>query len=306
MSRVRERFRSVLSRPTCTLVANIFDPLSARIAHMLDYEVCKLSGTVGKAADLAVPDFVLSNMSDLVDRCRRITRVAEVSLIVDADDCGGNAVNVWRTVRELEAAGAAAIEIEDDLVPSSFNVEETGKGQGEQVRDTWLLPDMISKEEQVEKLKAAVDARTDPTTVIVARTSTLVRSPLDEALDRIRAYSDTGAEALVLNGGFRRAEDLEAVHHATSLPLCVIVPFYTDPIPEAKNSDFLVANGVRILTLGNPAFWKAAQAIYDTLSHLKHGGELEDLGDLVPAHDLVQNVTRADEFIEWQRKYMPS
>ena len=306
MSRVRERFRSVLSRPTCTLVANIFDPLSARIAHMLDYEICKLSGTVGKTADLAMPDLVLSNMSDLVDQCRRITRVSEVCLMVDADDCGGNAVNVWRTVRELEAAGVAAIEIEDDLIPNTFDVGDTGMARGEEVRQTWLLPDMISKEEQVEKLKAAVDARTDTTTVIVARTSALLRCPLDEALDRIRAYSDTGAEALVLNGGFRRPEDLEAVHRATQLPLCIIAPFYTDPIPEAKDPKVLAANGVRILMLGNPAFWKAVQAIYDTLRHLKHGGSLEDLGDLVPAHDLVQRVNRTDEFIEWQRKYTPS
>lgn len=102
MFHVRERFRSVLARPTCTLAANIFDPLSARIAHMLGYEVCVLSRSVGKAANLAVPDIVLSNMSDVVDHCRRITRIADVSLMVDAEDGFGNAVNVMRTVKELE------------------------------------------------------------------------------------------------------------------------------------------------------------------------------------------------------------
>src|ERR671932_21322 len=72
MSRARERFRRVLSGSTCVLAANIFDPLSARIADMLGYEVCVLSGSVGKAANLGVPDIVLSNMSDVVDHCRRI------------------------------------------------------------------------------------------------------------------------------------------------------------------------------------------------------------------------------------------
>ena len=86
MSSARERFRDLLVRPTCTLAANIFDPLSARIAHLLDYEVCFLSGSVGKAANLGVPDMVLSNMSDLVDHCRRITRIADVSLMVDGED----------------------------------------------------------------------------------------------------------------------------------------------------------------------------------------------------------------------------
>ena len=84
MSQARERLRRVLSQPTCTVAANIFDPLSARIAHMLGYEVCVLSGSAGKAANLAVPDLVLSTMSDVVDHCRRITRSADVSLMVDA------------------------------------------------------------------------------------------------------------------------------------------------------------------------------------------------------------------------------
>ena len=86
MSSARERFRSLLVRPQCTIAANIFDPLSARIAHMLDYEVCFLSGSVGKVANLGIPDIVLGNLSDLVDHCRRITRIADVSLMIDGED----------------------------------------------------------------------------------------------------------------------------------------------------------------------------------------------------------------------------
>src|SRR5882724_3494789 len=126
MSRTRERFRSVISGSTCVLAANIFDPLSARIADMLGYEVCVLSGSVGKAANLGVPDIVLSNMSDVVDHCRRITRMAAVSLMVDAEDGFGNAINVMRTVKELEAAGVSAIEIEDTIAPVRFNAEDPG------------------------------------------------------------------------------------------------------------------------------------------------------------------------------------
>ena len=81
MSRAREQFRSVIARPHCTLAANIFDPLSARIAHMLDYDVCVLSGSVGKVSNLGVPDGVLTNMSAVVDHCRRITRMVEPLLI---------------------------------------------------------------------------------------------------------------------------------------------------------------------------------------------------------------------------------
>ena len=126
MSLARERFRRVISRPECTLAANIFDPLSARIAHMLDYEVCFLSGSVGKVANLGVPDIVMTNMSDLVDVCRRITRIADVSLMHDGEDGFGNAVNVVRSVKELEAAGVSAIEIEDAIPPLRFNQENPG------------------------------------------------------------------------------------------------------------------------------------------------------------------------------------
>ena len=172
------------------------------------YEICVLSGSVGKVANLGVPDIVLSNMSDVVDHCRRITRIADAPLMVDAEDGFGNAVNAVRTVREMEAAGVAAIEIEDNFVPRQFNVADPG---------------LVSTTEQVGKLEAAVAARTDPTTVIVARSAALGLCPLDEALDRIRAYSQTGAEALMLTGSGSR-EQLEAVHAVTSLPLLVLNP----------------------------------------------------------------------------------
>ena len=283
MSRAREFFREVLSRPECTLAANIFDPLSARIAHMLGYEVCVLSGSVGKAANLGVPDGVLSNMSDVVDHCRRITRMVDVSLMVDAEDGFGNAVNVVRTVREMEAAGVAGIEIEDNFVPRRFNVADPG---------------LVSTEEQVGKLEAAVAARTDPTTVIVARSAALGLCPLDEALERVRAYSQTGAEALMLTGAQSR-EQLEAVHQATSLPLCVLSP----PADARYDQAFLNSN-MRILMLGNPTFAVAVKAIHDSLKHLKDGGALEDLAGQQAAPDLLRQVNRADEFLALQERHV--
>ena len=284
MSRVRELFREVISRPHCTLAANIFDPLSARIAHMLGYEICVLSGSVGKVANLGVPDMVLSNMSDVVDHCRRITRIADVALMVDAEDGFGNAVNVVRTVREMEAAGVAAVEIEDNLVPRQFNVADPG---------------LVSTEEQVGKLEAAVAARTDPTTVIVARSAALGLCPLDEALERIRAYSQTGAEAVMLTGSSSR-EQLEAAHSVTSLPLCVLNP----PANARNDQAFLDANGVRILMLGNPTYAVAVKSIHDSLRHLKDGGTMEDLASSQATPELLRQVNRTDEFIALQEQYL--
>jgi len=284
MSLARERFRRVISRPECTLAANIFDPLSARIAHMLDYEVCFLSGSVGKVANLGVPDIVMTNMSDLVDVCRRITRIADVSLMHDGEDGFGNAVNVVRSVKELEAAGVSAIEIEDAIPPLRFNQENPG---------------LYSQEEQMGKLEAAVAARTDPMTVIIARTTALTHFPLDEALDRIKAYSQTGVEAIRL-AGLRTRVQLEAVHQATPLPLTVLSP----PDDMMKDMVFLAANGVRILMAGNPSFGMAVQAVYDCFKHLKEGGALEDLASREASPELLKQVNRTDEFIQLQQQYL--
>jgi carboxyvinyl-carboxyphosphonate phosphorylmutase len=286
MSLARERFRRLLTRPHYTVAANIFDPLSARIAHMLDYEVCFLSGSVGKAANLGIPDIVLANLSDLVDHCRRITRMADVSLMIDGEDGFGNAVNVARSIKELEAAGVAAIEIEDNIAPLQFNGPDRG---------------LASQAEQVGKLEAAVAARTDPTTVIVARTAALAYCPLDEALERMRAYAQTGAEVIRLVGLRTRAQ-LEAVHQATSLPLTVLSP----PAEMRDDAAFLNAQGVKILMLGNPAFGVTVKAIYDCLKHLKDGGSIEDLADKQASAALLRAVDRTEEFVRWQQKFLRS
>jgi len=205
---------------------------------------------------------------------------------VDAEDGFGNAVNVARTVREMEAAGVSAIEIEDNFVPKKLGVQNPG---------------LISKEEQVGKLQAAVAARTDPTTVIVARSAALGLTTLDEALDRIQAYSQTGAEALMLTGSSRR-DQLEAVHRVTTLPLCVLSP----PADIRNDPAFLAANGVKILMLGNPTFAVAVKAIVDSLRHLKEGGSLEELGDRQATPDLLRCINRTDEFLQWQEEYLRS
>ena len=280
----KSRFLRVLDGSECVLAANIFDPLSARIASLLDYEVCFLSGSVGKAANLGVPDLVMTNMSDLVDHCRRITRVGDITLMLDGEDGFGGPVNVIRTVRELEAAGVSAIEIEDNIPHRGFNQEDPG---------------LITKSEQVFKLKAAVDARVDPETVIVARTAALSYCSLDEALDRINSYSDTGVGAVRLSG-LKTLAQLEAVHRSTHLPLTVLSP----PVEVGTNLDFLAGNGVRVLMAGNPAYAMAVKSIYDCFAYLKNGGAISGLSEFEASSDLLKSVSQIDEFIELQTKYL--
>lgn len=297
-----QRFRRILARDECTPAAPIFDPLSARIADMLGWEVCKLSGSVGKFANLAVPDEVpMSNMSDLVDVCWRIKRVSDVCLIADADDGGGSALNVMRTVRELEAAGVSAIEIEDNLVPSRFAAvtpNDMREGTFDVHPSRHSL--MVSKEEQVGKLKAAVAARRNPDTVIVARTSALAELPRDEALDRIRAYSTTGAEALMFPGVRHGRADIELASKATHLPLCVL----RLPPDAVRDPAFLATNRVRIRFLGQLPYAMTVQAIYDSLDHLKRDLPPEALKDRLASTELLRAVDRTDEIKRWQQEYV--
>jgi carboxyvinyl-carboxyphosphonate phosphorylmutase len=253
---------------------------------MLGYEVCFLSGSVGKVANLGVPDIVLYNSSDSVDHCRRIMRMADVSLMLDGEEGFGNAVNTMRTIKELESVGVSAIEIEDNIARTQFVGEDPG---------------LFSKAEQVGKLEASVAARIDPGTVIVARTSVLTHCPMDEALDRISAYSQTGVEAVRLTG-LKTREQLEAIHQATPLPLTVLSP----PDDMRNDPEFMAANGVRIVMAGNPAYGMAVKAVYDCFEHLKDGGDVAELASSEAPAALLREVNRTDEFIQMQEKYMRS
>ena len=291
MTNAHKRFRAILNRSGCTAAAPIFDPLSARIADMKGWEVCKLSGSFGKFANLAVPDGIaLSNMSDLVDTCWRISRVCDACLIVDADEGGGNALNVARTVRELEAAGACAIEIEDNRVPQRF---------GEADRRHAL---MLSEEEQVGKLRAAVAARRNGDTVIVARTSVLSELPRDEALRRIRAYSETGAEAIMLPELPNGAADLPDVAGSTHLPLFVL-----GLSPETvADVALLEAVRLRIRFLPHLPYRMAIKAIADALDHLRTETESGEMKDREASEGFLRALDRTNEWQSWQDRFVRS
>lgn len=292
----RSRFKQILTRTTCTPAAPIFDPLSARIADLVGYEISKLSGSVGKFANLAVPDGIpVANMSDLADVCARITRITDACLIVDADEGGGNALTIMRTVRDLESAGVCAIEIEDNLVPSRFP-EPATSGQKTPSRHA----DIVSAAEQVGKLKAAVAARRDPETVIVARTSALDELSLPDALDRIRAYSGTGVEALMFPNLPNGRASIEAISKATTLPLFLL----RMPADAVADAAFLAANRVLIRYVEQSPYAMAVKAIHDGLKHLKDGGAPAELKPRQASAELLRAVDRTEEFGKWQQEYL--
>ena len=122
---------------------------------------------------------------------------------------------------------------------------------------------------------------------------------IDEALDRIKAYSQTGVEAIRL-AGLRTRDQLEAVHRATPLPITVLSP----PADMKNDLAYMAANGIRIMMAGNPSFGMAIQAIYDCFKHLKEGGSVEDLAPREADAALLRQVNRTDEFIQLQERFL--
>lgn len=271
----RIRLRELLDSDSCHLVAPIFDPMSTRIAQEMGWEIAKLSSSITKAVNFGLPDEVdgVMNITDYADVVRRIRRVAsDIPLLIDVDDAGGTRLAVFRAVRELEAVGISAIEIEDRIYPRRFDERQQSEPGNE-----WSAEGCVfhSIDEQVALLKTALAAREDPNTVITARTAAfneLQTGPAltkDEALERLRAYAQTGVDAIMLPGVSEHVRaDIEAAHGVTSLPLCVL----RMPADVYNDEAFLARNNVRVRYLGTPVFMMAARAIHDSLRSLQQGG----------------------------------
>ena len=181
----REALRSILTRSGCIRPGSVYDAVSIRIAEDLGFEVGMFGGSVASLAVLGDPDIALITLTELAEQMRRMSRAAALPVLVDADHGYGNALNVRRTVQELEAAGAAGLTIEDTLLPQAF-------GQ--------TRMQLISLEEGVGKMKAAVDGRDDPALVIMARTGAASVSGIEDAMVRAKAYEATGVDALFFTG----------------------------------------------------------------------------------------------------------
>ncbi len=280
----RERFRSILDGDRCVYAASVFDPISARIAEDLGFETGMLAGSVASGTVLGAPDLVVLSLTELAQQVRRICRAGELGLLVDADHGYGNALNVMRTVEELENAGAAGLTIEDTMLPRSF-----GDGGSRQ---------LVSLEEGVGKMKAAVAARQDPALVIAARTSALRFSGVPETVRRAKAYQEMGVDALFLAGA-RTREEVEAVRAEVDLPLLL-----GGAGDELMDPAFLAANGVRIALQGHLPFRAAVKAVYDTLKALREGVPPRDLDPQLAPATLMSQVTRSHDYSRWEAEFL--
>lgn len=275
---LRREFRQLLTSDRCYHTASVFDPMSARIAADLEFEVGILGGSIASLQVLAAPDFALITLSEFVEQATRIGRVSRLPIIADADHGYGNALNVMRTVVELERAGIAALTIEDTLLPAKFGRKST---------------DLIGMFEAVGKIRAALEARIDPELAIIARTNAGVIG-LEEVIARAQAYEAAGADAICLVG-IEDFEQLEQVAVKLSVPLMLV----TYGNPKLRDNTRLAALGVRIVVNGHAAYFAAIKATYDCLREQRQ----IDASDL-NASQLSVKYSTAGEYMVWAEEYM--
>ncbi len=278
----RERYRAVLAGNACVHPGSVFDPISARIAEDLGFEVGMFAGSVASYTVLGAPDLIVLTLSEFAAQALRINRAGKLPLMVDADHGYGNALNVMRTVEELETAGVAALTIEDTRLP---------RGYGE------AKPGLVSLEEGVGKMRAALAGRQDPALCVIGRTSAPSLTGTEDAIARARAYEAAGVDGLFFAGGMTRAQ-LDAIADAVKLPLLL-----GGVGPELADRDYLASRRVRIALQGHQPFAAAVQAVYATLKALREGTPPGKLTGIAPP-ELMKRVLREGAYDGWTKSFL--
>src|ERR1700733_1579295 len=251
MIQTTARLREMLNGPEMVVAPFVYDGLQAKIAARTGFKAVYMTG-FGTAAARGYPDLGLLTMTEMVQNVRAISHAVDLPVICDADTGYGNPVNVWRTVREYEDAGAAALHIEDQVFP-----KRCGFLTGKQV---------IPMDEMVPKVRAACDARRDPHFVIIARTDALAVNGWEDVVERARAYRAAGAD-LIFVDGIRTVEDIK--HYAAALPVLPLL--YNGGLLPVKE---LAAYGFK-LTIHTGTLMAAFVQFRDAMRQLKETGSLD-------------------------------
>lgn len=278
----RAQFRSTIAAGKCIHPGSVYDPLSARAAQELGFETGMFAGSIASLTVLGAPDIIVVTLSEFANQILRINRAGELPLIVDADHGYGNAMNVKRTVEELETAGVAALTIEDTLLPQTFG--QSGA-------------QLTSVAEGIGKMKAALAGRQDSSLFVLGRTSAVAMTGIDDAVERAKAYLDAGVDGIMFVG-------VKTREHIETLGRAIDAPIMLGGVPESvQDKDFLASCGVRICLQGHQPFMAAAQAMYATLKALRDGTPPSQLSGL-PSAELMKQLTRDSDYSAWMNEFL--
>lgn len=249
-----KKLRELLSRPQILILPGAYDALSARIIEMAGFEALIHSGYGTAASLLAQPDIGLVNFREMCDRVRYIARSVEIPAFADGDTGYGNALNVFRTVKEYIWAGAAGMFIEDQVWP-----KKCGHMFGKQT---------ISQAEFVGKIRAASDARNeeDPDFVLMARTDALAVNGLDDAIERVNLCCEAGADLAFIEA-YENVDQIKKAIKETRAPLVLnLIEGGKTPLVSVREAESM---GFKIVFFGLTTLYAAAKGMMDVLKLLK-------------------------------------
>jgi 2,3-dimethylmalate lyase len=272
------KFRQLLSQPGMLVAPGAHDVMTARIVEAEGFQAVYLGGFATSAAMLGIPDHSLITMTELLTQARNVAATVNIPIISDIDDGGGSPLSVRRTIRLAEQAGLAGVHVED-LEPGKHFVGHRDR----------LFP----KAQAADKIKAAVDARTDPDFVIIARSDAIGVTSLDDALDRANAFAEAGADLLFLP--YLRVSDTKKVVDALAKPLLNVV------ITEKKRD--LEAAGLKVAIYPIQSLFLAYKTVREMMQELKSSGDIGNFGQRAPTMEEFNRFIGAAEATRLAEKY---
>jgi 2-methylisocitrate lyase-like PEP mutase family enzyme len=278
--------RTAMEERRALLAPGAANALTARIIEDLGFEVVYLTGAGIANTALGVPDIGLVTLSETADTVAKIADCCALPLIVDADTGFGNPLNMIRTVRVLERAGANALQIEDQVFPKKCG-HFSGKG-------------VIPCAEMVDKIKAAVDARNSADLLIIARTDARAIEGLPAALDRAQAFIEAGADATFVEAPVS-VEEMQAITVRLTAPQVANMVFggRTPLLPAAALKEM----GFALVIYANAALQAAVLAMHEVLGALQSDGSLARVENRLASFTERQRVVRKDHWDELESKY---
>ncbi len=280
------RLGELMKRGAAVLVPGAANALFARVIEDLGFEAVYVTGAGIANMLLGVPDIGLTTITEIAETASRIADAVSLPIIVDADTGFGNAVNLVRTVRLLERAGAAGIQIEDQVFP-----KKCGHFDGKEV---------IAIDEMVQKIKAAVDTRRDQNLQIIARTDARAVEGFDRAVARAIAYAEAGADATFVEAPIS-FEELSQIPKLIGVPQIANIVFGgKTPDPGRKK---LAELGFSVVLYANAVLQASLKASHDVLEELRADGSLRSAGHLLASFEERQQVVAKAEWDALEERY---
>lgn len=268
------------------VLPGVFDALSARIAEQVGFHAMFQTGYGSSAALLGMPDFGLLNAGETLENAKRIVTAVKTPVLVDADTGYGNALNVWRLVRDLEHMGAAGIFLEDQVWP-----KRCGHMAGK---------DVIPMDDYLPKLRAALEARGSKDFIIVARTDARAPLGLDEAIERGKAYRKAGADVIFVEAP-RTVAELKQISNEIDAPL--VANMIEDGITPTLPAQELLKLGYRIAVFPLSALYSATFAMRQVLTELKRTGATRQTRKMMVTFKDFNRFVDLKKFMELENRY---